>query len=61
MFAVGVGEAEFVELREIASRPTDQHVYTVGDFSAISSIKDALVQNVCESLEGVYTGEHQTT
>ena len=56
MFAIGVGEAEEVELREIASRPTDEHTYNVADFAAISTIKDAFVRNVCESVDGAYTG-----
>ena len=56
MFAIGVGEAEVAELREIASVPSSLHVFNVADYTAISSIKDALVQNLCTSLEGSYSG-----
>lgn len=57
MFAIGVGEAEEIELIEIASRPSAKYVYNVVDYSAISSIKDSLVQNVCKQSEGEYRGE----
>ena len=49
MFAIGVGEAVLTELQEIASDPTNEHIYRVDEFAAISSIKEALVQNVCDS------------
>ena len=61
MFAIGVGEAEEVELREIASRPTEEHIYNVADFAAISTIKDALVRNVCGSVDGAYSGTRTLT
>ena len=57
MFAIGVGEAVLTELQEIASDPTNEHIYRVDEFAAISNIKEALVQNVCDSLDGVYTGK----
>ena len=57
MFAIGVGEAEEDELIEIASSPAVDYVYNVADYVAISSIKDSLVQNVCEQSEGIYRGK----
>ena len=57
MFAIGVGEAVQPELQEIASDPTDKHIYCVDAFAAISSIKEALVQNVCDFLDGVHSGK----
>ena len=56
MFAIAVGEAEVAELREIASAPSSLHVFNVVDYTAISSIKDAVVQYVCAALDGSYSG-----
>ncbi|MBN3321498.1 CO6A3 protein, partial [Atractosteus spatula] len=46
MFAVGVQHAVEWELKEIASKPFDTHVYNVDTFSALHGIVQELVGNV---------------
>ena len=57
MFAIGVGEADVIELNAIASRPISSHLFNVADYAAIASIKDALVEEVCLEIEGLYRGK----
>lgn len=48
---IGVKNADENELRAIASKPEDTHVYNVADFSIMSTIVDGLTKTVCEGVE----------
>ncbi|XP_013400996.1 collagen alpha-1(XII) chain isoform X1 [Lingula anatina] len=51
MFAVGIGsETRFEELIDIATRPKEQHVFHVGDFDALASIQEVILQEICNAL-----------
>ena len=48
VFAIGVGNRiKLSELREIASDPDQAHIYTVGDYTAIDSIRASVRQRSC--------------
>lgn len=49
MLAVGVGDADIKELREIASPPWDQTVFHVSNFDSINDIQSLLSVKLCES------------
>ncbi|CAH7117642.1 Matn2 [Phodopus roborovskii] len=51
MYAVGVGKAIEEELQEIASEPTDKHLFYAEDFSTMGEISGKLKQGICEALE----------
>uniref|UniRef100_A0A8C5L2X9 Collagen alpha-1(XXI) chain n=1 Tax=Jaculus jaculus TaxID=51337 RepID=A0A8C5L2X9_JACJA len=49
LFAIGVGsEAEDVELRAIANKPSSTYVFYVEDYIAISKIREVMKQKLCE-------------
>jgi len=49
VLAVGVGDADIKELREIASPPWDQTVFHVSNFDSITDIQSLLSVKLCES------------
>uniref|UniRef100_A0A8C9C9J6 Matrilin-2 n=1 Tax=Phocoena sinus TaxID=42100 RepID=A0A8C9C9J6_PHOSS len=51
MYAVGVGKAIEEELQEIASEPTEEHLFYAEDFSTMGEISDKLRKGICEALE----------
>uniref|UniRef100_A0A8C3YII8 Matrilin-2 n=1 Tax=Catagonus wagneri TaxID=51154 RepID=A0A8C3YII8_9CETA len=51
MYAVGVGKAIEEELQEIASEPTDKHLFYAEDFSTMGEISNKLRKGICEALE----------
>ncbi|XP_037658817.1 matrilin-2 isoform X3 [Choloepus didactylus] len=51
MYAVGVGKAIEEELQEIASEPTDKHLFYAEDFSTMGEISEKLKNGICEALE----------
>uniref|UniRef100_A0AAA9T4C8 Matrilin-2 n=2 Tax=Bos TaxID=9903 RepID=A0AAA9T4C8_BOVIN len=51
MYAVGVGKAIEEELQEIASEPTEKHLFYAEDFSTMGEISDKLQKGICEALE----------
>ncbi|XP_069081666.1 collagen alpha-3(VI) chain [Pleurodeles waltl] len=57
MFAIGVKDAEEVELKEIASLPSERHVFSLEDFSSLSGIVDDLVATVLATVTSEISGE----
>ncbi|XP_052603553.1 matrilin-2 isoform X3 [Peromyscus californicus insignis] len=51
VYAVGVGKAIEEELREIASEPTNKHLFYAEDFRTMGVISEKLKQGICEALE----------
>ncbi|XP_049709494.1 matrilin-2 isoform X3 [Elephas maximus indicus] len=51
LYAVGVGKAIEEELQEIASEPTDKHLFYAEDFSTMGEISEKLKKGICEALE----------
>ncbi|XP_012578442.1 PREDICTED: matrilin-2 isoform X3 [Condylura cristata] len=51
MYAVGVGKAIEEELQEIASEPTNRHLFYAEDFSTMAEISEKLKKGICEALE----------
>ncbi|NWU95692.1 COEA1 protein, partial [Upupa epops] len=48
-FAIGVADADYSELVNIGSQPSERHVFFVDDFDAFAKIEDELVTFVCET------------
>lgn len=48
VYAVGVGKAIEEELQEIASEPTDKHLFYAEDFSTMGEISEKLKKGICE-------------
>lgn len=51
IFAIGIKDANEMFLRQIASEPYDQHVYSVTDFAALRGISQSVTQKVCTTVE----------
>uniref|UniRef100_A0A803U1M9 Collagen type XIV alpha 1 chain n=1 Tax=Anolis carolinensis TaxID=28377 RepID=A0A803U1M9_ANOCA len=49
IFAIGVADADYSELLNIGSKPSERHVFFVDDFDAFKKIEDELVTFVCET------------
>ncbi|XP_056150871.1 collagen alpha-1(XII) chain isoform X2 [Lampris incognitus] len=49
VFAVGVADVDFVELQQTASKPSERHVFVVDDFDAFDTIKEKLINFICET------------
>ncbi|XP_067888659.1 collagen alpha-1(XIV) chain isoform X2 [Heterodontus francisci] len=49
IFAVGVADADYSELINIANKPSNRHAFFVDDFDAFKKIEDELVTFVCET------------
>ncbi|EPY83208.1 hypothetical protein CB1_000591007, partial [Camelus ferus] len=52
LFAIGIKNADEVELKMIATDPDDTHAYNVADFESLSKIVDDLTINLCNSVKG---------
>ncbi|XP_067901672.1 collagen alpha-1(XII) chain-like isoform X2 [Heterodontus francisci] len=52
LYAVGIKNADEVELKQIATDPDSTHMYNVADFSLLSEIVDDLTTNLCNSVKG---------
>ncbi|OWK64042.1 Collagen alpha-1(XIV) chain [Lonchura striata] len=46
-FAIGVADADYSELVNIGSKPSERHVFFVDDFDAFTKIEDELITFVC--------------
>lgn len=49
VFVVGVADVDMTELRTIASKPSERHVFLVDDFDAFAKIQDNLITFICET------------
>nr|XP_014348789.1 PREDICTED: collagen alpha-1(XII) chain [Latimeria chalumnae] len=49
VFAIGVADVDYIELRNIASKPSERHVLVVDDFDAFEKIEDRLINLICET------------
>lgn len=56
MYAIGIKEADETLLRQIASEPYDQHVYSVEDFAALQGISQSITNEICTIVEDAYKG-----
>nr|XP_043904663.1 collagen alpha-1(XIV) chain-like [Solea senegalensis] len=52
LYAIGVKNADEIELRSIASDPHESHVYSVRDFMFLVDNVDDLSSNLCNSVKG---------
>uniref|UniRef100_A0A671KVJ0 VWFA domain-containing protein n=1 Tax=Sinocyclocheilus anshuiensis TaxID=1608454 RepID=A0A671KVJ0_9TELE len=51
IFAIGIKDANETLLRQIASEPYDQHVYSVSDFATLQGISQSVIRKVCTTVE----------
>lgn len=49
IFVVGVADVDYNELANIASKPSERHVFIVDDFESFEKIEDNLITFVCET------------
>uniref|UniRef100_UPI0037E884CC collagen alpha-1(XIV) chain isoform X2 n=2 Tax=Semicossyphus pulcher TaxID=241346 RepID=UPI0037E884CC len=49
IFAIGFADADYGELVNIASKPSDRHVFFVDDLDAVKKIEEQLITFVCEA------------
>ena len=58
VIAVGVGDADMAELRQIASPPYDTTVYHVSNYDSIDDIQSLLSVKLCESESKSILADH---
>ncbi|KAF7247756.1 Collagen alpha-4(VI) chain [Varanus komodoensis] len=51
VYAIGIKDAVFSELQEIASDPDEAYVFNVEDFASLQSISQNIVQMLCTTVE----------
>ncbi|KAM9806315.1 collagen alpha-6(VI) chain isoform 1-T1 [Syngnathus typhle] len=51
LYAIGIKDADEDQLREIASQPHSQFVYSVSDFAALQGISQSIAQTLCTTVE----------
>uniref|UniRef100_A0A8C0Y9K5 Si:ch211-62a1.3 n=1 Tax=Cyprinus carpio carpio TaxID=630221 RepID=A0A8C0Y9K5_CYPCA len=51
IFTIGIKDAKETLLRQIASEPYDQHVYSISDFAALQGISQSVIRKVCTTVE----------
>ncbi|XP_060778327.1 collagen alpha-6(VI) chain-like isoform X2 [Neoarius graeffei] len=51
LYAIGIKDADMEQLKEIATKPHDQHIYSVSDFTALQGISQGFVQVLCTTVE----------
>lgn len=50
VLAVGVADVDMTELRNIASKPSERHVFVVDSYDAFAKIQDNLITVICETV-----------
>ncbi|XP_022529876.2 collagen alpha-6(VI) chain isoform X2 [Astyanax mexicanus] len=51
LYAIGIKDADMDQLKEIASQPHDQHIYSVSDFTALQGISQSFITVLCSTVE----------
>lgn len=51
LYAIGIKEADEDQLKEIATTPHNQHVYSVSDFTVLQGISQSLIQVLCTTID----------
>lgn len=51
IYAIGIKDADEKLLKEIATQPYDQHVYSVSDFAALQGISQNVIHELCTTVE----------
>lgn len=51
LYAIGIKDADMEQLKEIATKPHDQHIYSVSDFTALQGISQSFIQVLCTTVE----------
>lgn len=51
LYAIGIKEADEVELQLIANKPHSQHIFSVSDFTALQGISQNIIQTLCTTVE----------
>uniref|UniRef100_A0A8C5N981 Collagen, type XIV, alpha 1a n=1 Tax=Gouania willdenowi TaxID=441366 RepID=A0A8C5N981_GOUWI len=57
IFAIGFADADYGELVNIASKPTDRHVFFVDDLDAVKKIEEQLITFVCEAATAMFESD----
>ncbi|KAL7886996.1 hypothetical protein AOLI_G00047170 [Acnodon oligacanthus] len=51
LYAIGIKDADMDQLKEIATKPHDKHVYSVSDFTALQGISQGFIHVLCTTVE----------
>ncbi|KAJ8004905.1 hypothetical protein DPEC_G00141140 [Dallia pectoralis] len=51
LYAIGIKDADEEQLKEIATKPHNQHVFSVSGFEALQGISQSIVQVLCTTVE----------
>ncbi|XP_026769414.3 collagen alpha-6(VI) chain-like [Pangasianodon hypophthalmus] len=51
LYAIGIKDADMEQLKEIATKPHEQHIYNVSDFTALQGISQSFIQLLCTTVE----------
>ncbi|XP_072536172.1 collagen alpha-6(VI) chain [Salminus brasiliensis] len=51
LYAIGIKDADMEQLKEIATKPHDQHIYSVSDFTALQGISQGFIHVLCTTVE----------
>ncbi|MCI4374056.1 hypothetical protein PGIGA_G00001650 [Pangasianodon gigas] len=51
LYAIGIKDADMEQLKEIATKPHEQHIYGVSDFTALQGISQSFIQVLCTTVE----------
>ncbi|XP_017569855.2 collagen alpha-6(VI) chain isoform X1 [Pygocentrus nattereri] len=51
LYAIGIKDADMDQLKEIATKPHDKHIYSVSDFTALQGISEGFIHVLCTTVE----------
>ncbi|XP_053084973.1 collagen alpha-6(VI) chain-like isoform X3 [Pangasianodon hypophthalmus] len=51
LYAIGIKDADMEQLKEIATKPHEKHIYGVSDFTALQGISQSFIQLLCTTVE----------